>query len=36
MIKESEKVLNDCHFGASGGHMSAYTTAQKILYDGYF
>ena len=29
-------MLNDCHSGACGGHMSGYATAQKILRDGYF
>jgi hypothetical protein len=33
---EAEKALNDCHFGACGGHMSRYATAQKILCTGYF
>jgi hypothetical protein len=33
---EAEKVLNDCHSGACGGHMSGYATAQKILRAGYF
>jgi hypothetical protein len=28
---EAEKALNDCHFGAFGGHMSGYATTQKIL-----
>ena len=34
--EEAEKVLNDCHSGACGGHMSGYATAQKILRAGYF
>ena len=27
---EAERVLNDCHAGACGGHISGLTTAQKI------
>jgi hypothetical protein len=34
--EEAEKVLNDCHSGACGGHQSGYATAQKILRAGYF
>ena len=34
--EEAEKVLNDSHVGACGGHLSGYGTAQKILYAGYF
>jgi len=34
--EEVEKVLNECHFGACGGHMSRYAIAQKILCAGYF
>eukprot|EP00253_Pinus_taeda_P022991 PITA_22991 len=34
--KEAKRVLNDCHSGACGGHMSGYATAQKILRVGYF
>eukprot|EP00253_Pinus_taeda_P006912 PITA_06912 len=34
--EEAEKVLNDCHSGACGSHMSSYATAQKILRAGYF
>eukprot|EP00253_Pinus_taeda_P017585 PITA_17585 len=34
--KEAERVLNDCHSGACGGHMSRYATAQNILRAGYF
>eukprot|EP00253_Pinus_taeda_P031448 PITA_31448 len=34
--EEAEKVLNDYHSGACGGHMSGYATAQKILRAGYF
>jgi hypothetical protein len=29
-------VLNDCHTGACGGHLSGLATAQKILQEGYF
>jgi hypothetical protein len=31
-FEEDEKALNDCHFGACGGHMSGYATTQKILH----
>eukprot|EP00253_Pinus_taeda_P034168 PITA_34168 len=34
--EEAERVLNDCHSGACGGHMSGYATAQKIVRAGYF
>eukprot|EP00253_Pinus_taeda_P035312 PITA_35312 len=34
--EEAERVLNHCHSGACGGHMSCYATAQKILRAGYF
>ena len=34
--EESEVVLNDCHGGACGGHLSGLSTAQKILREGYF
>ena len=34
--EEAERVLNDCHSGACGSHMSRYATAQKILRAGYF
>ena len=34
--EEAEKVLNDCHSGACGGHMSGYATTQNILCAGYF
>lgn len=34
--EEPELVLNDCHSGACGGHMSGYAIAQKILRAGYF
>lgn len=36
MIEEAERVLNDFHSGACGGHMFGYTIAQKILCVGYF
>ena len=29
--EEAEKVLNDCHSGACGGHLSGLATTQKIL-----
>jgi hypothetical protein len=29
-------VLNDCHTGACGGHLSGLATTQKILREGYF
>jgi hypothetical protein len=29
-------VLNDCHIGACGGHLSGLETTQKILRAGYF
>eukprot|EP00253_Pinus_taeda_P002720 PITA_02720 len=35
-LEEAEQVLNDCHSGAYGGHMSGYATAKKILHAGYF
>eukprot|EP00253_Pinus_taeda_P025138 PITA_25138 len=35
-FEEAERVLNDCHYGACGGHMSGYATAQKILRADYF
>jgi hypothetical protein len=28
---DAKKVLNECHSGACGGHMSGYATTQKIL-----
>ena len=34
--EEAEHVLNDCHFGACGGHLSGMATTQKILRTGYF
>jgi hypothetical protein len=33
---EAESVLNDCHNGAYGGHLSGLATAQNILQAGYF
>lgn len=36
MHEEAGKVLNDCHLGACGEHLSGYTTVQKILPAGYF
>eukprot|EP00253_Pinus_taeda_P020880 PITA_20880 len=35
-LKEAERVLNDYHSSACGGHMSGYAIAQKILRAGYF
>ena len=29
-------MLNDCHKGACGGHLSGLSTAQNILREGYF
>ena len=34
--EEAKRVLNDCHSGVCGGHMSGYATTQKILCVGYF
>ena len=34
--EEAEIILNDCHSGACGGHLSGMATAQKILRAGYF
>eukprot|EP00253_Pinus_taeda_P035459 PITA_35459 len=34
--EEAERVLNACHSGACGGHMSWYAIAQKILRASYF
>ena len=34
--EEAEVVLNDCHGGACGGHLSGLSTAQKFLRAGYF
>ena len=33
---EAEVMLNDCHGGACGGHLSGLSTAQNILRAGYF
>ena len=33
---EVDTILNDCHSGACGGHLSGLATAQKILHVGYF
>ena len=34
--EEAEVVLNDCHGGACGGHLSGISTSQNILREGYF
>ena len=34
--EEAEVVLNHCHEGACGGHLSGLSTAQNILRAGYF
>jgi hypothetical protein len=34
--EEAVIVLNDCHTGECGGHLSGLATAQKILRAGYF
>ena len=34
-LEEAERVLNDYHSGACGGHMSGYATAQNILRASY-
>ena len=34
--KEAEVVMNDCHGGACGGHLSRLSTAQKNLESGLF
>ena len=34
--EEVEKIMNDYHLGACGGHLSGLATAQKILCAGYF
>jgi len=34
--EEDECVLNECHLGAYGGHLSGMATTQKILRSGYF
>jgi hypothetical protein len=35
-IDEVDRVLNDCHNDAYGGHLSGIATAQKIIRAGYF
>eukprot|EP00253_Pinus_taeda_P005089 PITA_05089 len=35
-LEEVEFVLNDCHSGACGGHLSGLATTHKILCAGYF
>jgi hypothetical protein len=35
-IDEADKVLNDCHSDACGGHLSGISTMQKIIQAGYF
>jgi hypothetical protein len=35
-IDKADRVLNDCHSGACGGHISGISTAQKIIRAGYF
>ena len=35
-IEEVELIMNDCHSGACGGHLSGLATTQKILHVGYF
>ena len=35
-LEEVESVLNDCHSGACGSHLSGLATAQKKLREGYF
>ena len=34
--EEAELIMNDCHSGACGGHLSGLATTQKILRAGYF
>ena len=34
--EEAKVMLNDCHRGACGGHLSGLSTTQKILRVGYF
>jgi hypothetical protein len=34
--EEAKLIMNDCHLGACGGHLSGFATAQKILRAGYF
>jgi hypothetical protein len=35
-IDKADRVLNDYHSGACGGHLSGMSTAQKIIRDSYF
>jgi hypothetical protein len=35
-IDEADRVLNDFHSGACGGHLSGMSTTQKIIRAGYF
>ena len=35
-LEEAEVVLNDCHSGSCGGHLSRLATTQKLLRVGYF
>jgi hypothetical protein len=34
--EEAKNILNDCHLGACGGHLSGMATTQKILCASYF
>ena len=34
--EEAEHMLNDCHSGACGGHLSGMAIAQKVLCASYF
>lgn len=34
--EEATRVLNDCHYGACGGHLSGMATMHKICWEGYF
>ena len=34
--EEADIVLNDCHTGGCGAHLSGLATSQKILHGGYF
>ena len=34
--EEAERVFNDCHSGACGGHMFGFSITQNILHVGYF
>jgi hypothetical protein len=35
-LEEVESILNDCHSGVCGGHLSGLATTQMILQAGYF